>query len=451
MRSSLLSSVLVGLLALGYPVLSYAQGLVVPGAGAMHQSMGGASTAQGADALGAMYWNPAAMSLMPRSEVVLGGSAILANLKLGSTIPAGTFGPFPLETLSGETRSDSGVSLLSGLAFVYKPECSPFTYGMAIVSLAGGGVNYPGDPLNPILAPTGPFNRFVLGPQAGSLLIASMMPTVSYQVTEALAVGGGPMLDVAAVSFDPAFFGPPDDANGDGLFTFPSGSHSQPFWGGGFRLGAVYQMMECLALGFSFTSPQWFQTWTFNAKNEVGDPISFSTQFSLPTVLSAGVSYTGIENLMLNADVRWFDYATTKLLGTAPQDGGAGWKSIWAIALGARYQVSEQLSVQAGYIWNQNPISSNLTLFNTMLPLITQNTLSLGGYFQVNDALGMSLAWIHGFENSVSGGVFPLVGTSVSLKTDYDALVFGIHIKFGGSACTPIYAPASASLASPAG
>lgn len=434
-RNKLLAAAL--LTALGSCTTASAQGIIVPAAGGMHSSMGGASTAQGADALGALYWNPAAISWLPRSEVVIGGNAVLANTHLGSRIPAHAFGPLgPEETLAGETRSDSGVSLLSGLGFVYKQDGSPITFGLGMATLAGGGVNFPGDVSNPILAPTGPFNNVVLGPQAASLMIASIMPTASYQLSETLAIGVGPMIDVSVVSFDPAFFTAPNDANGDGLFSFPTGSHSQPFWGGGFRAGVSWRCSECLTFGFSFTSPQWFQTWKFNARNEVGDPYTFSTKMTLPTILSTGVSYTGIDRLMLNADVRWFDYANADLWGDDPRNGGAGWRSIWSLALGGRYQVSEQCSVQAGYIWNQNPIPENLALFNTMLPCITQNTLSLGGYYQLNESFGLSLAYIHGFENSISGTPFQLLKTSTTISTEYDALAFGIHIRFGGPTCT---------------
>ena len=72
---------------------------------------------------------------------------------------------------------------------------------------------------------------------------------------------------------------------------------------------------DCLNVGLSYTSPRWYETWRFNARDEVGNPLSFRKQLTLPQIFSTGVFYTGIENLVLSADVRWFDHATTKLLG----------------------------------------------------------------------------------------------------------------------------------------
>ncbi len=45
--------------------------------------------------------------------------------------------------------------------------------------------------------------------------------------------------------------------------------------------------------------------------------------------------------------------------------------------------------------------------------------------------MGLSLAYVHGFENSITGSVFPLLGTTTKLDTEYDSLVFGLHINFG--------------------
>ena len=123
--------------------------------------------------------------------------------------------------------------------------------------------------------------------------------------SDRLAIGGGPIVAVSVVSFDPAFFAPPNDASGDGLFSFPSGAHSRPFWGGGFRAGATYRITERLTAGFSFTSPVWFETWRFNARNEVGAPFQFSTQATLPMILSAGLAWCANDSIQLLADVRW--------------------------------------------------------------------------------------------------------------------------------------------------
>lgn len=400
--------------------------------------MGGASTAVATDAAGALYWNPATISSLPGSEVVLGSELVLPDIYLGSTVPAGAFGPLgPATTQSGRTRSDSGVVPTTAVALVYQPDEGQVTYGMGIATLAAGGVNFPGDPNNPLLAPVGPLGQFILGPQAASLMVLSMTPTASVQLTDKLAVGVGGMIDVAAVSFDPAFFGPTSQLRLIDPKQFPTGAHSRPFWGAGFRTGVTYKVTDAVTAGFSYSSPHWFETWQFNARDAAGNPIRFSTPFSLPQIFSGGLSYEGFERFLISADVRWFDYRTTDLLGVPVRQSGAGWDSIWSAALGACFLLTERLSVQAGYLYNQNPISSDLALFNTQLPAITTHTVSCGGHLRLNDFLGLSLAYAHGFENSISGGVFPVLGTSTTIESQYDSIAFNLHIRFGPRRAAP--------------
>lgn len=428
-----------------------AQGIMAGGSGAMHRSMAGASTALGVDAAGALYWNPAAISTLKSSEVVIGSELIIPDTHLGSTVGAGAFGPLgPLHGGSGYTRSDGGLVPTTGLGLVYKEEGSQLSSGIGIVTLAAGGVNFPGDPGNPILAPTGPLNGFILGPNAGSAMVLGIVPTASYQITECLAVGFGPMIDVSIVSFDPAFFGPTSQFSPTDPRTFPTGSHSRPFWGGGFRAGATYRVGEHIHTGFSFTSPQWFETWRFNARDVLGNPETFETQFTLPTILSAGVAFDGIERLLLAADVRYFDYRSTQLLGEPVRNGGAGWDSIWALALGAKFQLSDSMSVQAGYLFNQNPVQADLALFNTQLPALIMHTVSLGAHMQVNESIGLSMAYVHGFKNSITGSVFQLSGSSTTIDSSYDSFVLGIHVKFGASPCRTATATAVVADSRPA-
>jgi hypothetical protein len=73
MRTGLATRPVVVLAALAIPNEARAQGLYFPGGGAAHLSMGGASTATQVDAIGSIYWNPAAIGRLGRSPTA--GSA----------------------------------------------------------------------------------------------------------------------------------------------------------------------------------------------------------------------------------------------------------------------------------------------------------------------------------------------------------------------------------------
>ena len=87
-----------------------AQGLILAGAGPVHRSMAGVSVAAPVDALGANYWNPAAISGLPHSEVGFAGEFVYADAHLGSSAPR--------LGRQGLTRSDSGLGVLSGVTSI---------------------------------------------------------------------------------------------------------------------------------------------------------------------------------------------------------------------------------------------------------------------------------------------------------------------------------------------
>ncbi|MCI0639606.1 MAG: outer membrane protein transport protein [Gemmataceae bacterium] len=412
-RSALLGAALVFMSS----AAAQAQGIILPGSGGAHRSMGGVSTAIAVDAVGGNYWNPAAIATLPFNEVVIGGEFSYPEIHLGSTIPGFS---------SGSTRSDSGLGVLTGVGYVHHNVDKGLTTGLGLWTIGGGGVNYPGDPSNPVLSPTGPFQRFVLGPQAASLQLVQIAPSAAFRVTDKLAIGFGPTVDVAVVSMDPAFFGPPDDANGDGVLTFPTGTHTRPFWGGGFRAGLVYEVAPALSVGFSYTSQQWFEKWRFNARDEVGNPTSFAIDFSLPQFFSAGVAYRGIDGLILAADVRYIDYENSDLLGDT-----AKWQNIFALAVGAQYQLTRCLTLRAGYIFNENPIPNTATLLNSQLPGFIQHTASVGAMMQLNESMALSVGYVHAFKNEISGSIVERLGTSTSMDMAVQSLVFGLHVRFG--------------------
>jgi long-chain fatty acid transport protein len=429
MRIRSLYGLITLLAALAAPGGVQAQGLLLPGGGAAHLSMGGASTATPVDAIGALYWNPAAIGRLGRSEVALGGAFTFPNFYVDTAAP-GLFGQ-----RTGRTRSDSGVGVTSNLGVVYQPEEGPMTFGLGMNTLGGGGINFPGDVNNPLLSGVGPLGN-VQGPISANMALVQLAPTAAYKVTDRLVVGAGPTVTIAMTSFDPAFFAPPDDANGDGIGTFPTATHSRPFWGGGVRAGLVYSVTDQLDVGFGYTSPQWFETWKYYARNELGQPRTLTLDATVPAIYSWGVSYRATEKLLLSTDLRYVDYANSQLYGTPLSEGGLGWKSVFVAAAGARYQATERAALSVGYVFNENPIPSVGTLFNVQSPLITQHMVTVGTTVNVTDSISTSLGYAYGFNNSLTGPVREARGVGVKLESDVHLLTFTLQFRFGGCGCT---------------
>jgi long-chain fatty acid transport protein len=409
------------------------QGIIVPSAGPINSSMAGASTAAPVD-FGASYWNPAIISALEDQEFLLGSALALPSVHMQSSLTADSvLGRFPPTNRFGEARSDSGVASALATGFSFRlSEGSPLTLGFGVFGLVGGGVNFPGSAGTPILSPRIPPTYFGVGPIYADLSLLSLAPMASLQLTDNLAVGGGPIITSGVPTFNPAFFAPNPKAT-DGLANFPAATNARPYWGAGFQVGLFYELNQNWNMGFSYKSPVWQEKWDFNAAspNLVGRRIGI--QASLPEMFSWGVAYKGLPKTLIDVDVRYIDYANTSLFGTRVIDGGLGWKSVFAVALGGQYQATERLTIRAGYLYNTNPIPSPVTLFNVQAPGIIEHTLAVGASYLVTDNVTLSIAWMHGFRNAIEGSILQIPGSSVRLDAQNDIVWVGFNVRFGGS------------------
>jgi long-chain fatty acid transport protein len=407
------------------------QGIVIPSAGPINSSMAGASVAAPIE-LGGSYWNPAIISGLSSQEFLLGSALVFPDVNLESTIPANSIGGrFPATTRSGTSQSSSGVSSNLATGFSFRlTEDSPLTFGLGVFGLVGGGVNFGGSATTPILTPHQPPKYFGVGPIYANVAMIGINPMVSYQFTDRLAIGGGPVITSSSDNFAPAFFAP--TTGNLGLPSFPSATNSHPFWGAGFQLGLLYEVNDNWNVGFSYKSPIWQQRWEYNASTRTKAENPISLQASIPAIYSWGVAYKGIPKALIDVDLRYIDYANAELFGPSPASGGLGWKGVFAVATGAQYALTEKLTLRGGYLFNTNPIPAPLTLFNVQAPGITQHTLSLGASYALTDNITMTFAWMHGFDNSIQGPILQVPGTSIKLTSQVDQILMGINMTFGG-------------------
>jgi long-chain fatty acid transport protein len=412
------------------------QGLVLPGAGPINLSMAGASTATAID-VGGSYWNPATISGLPRSEMMLSSEFLFPSIHLQSALPAGAIGGgFPLTGRSGTSRSDSGVIGIPAAMVAFRlSDDSPWTMGLGTQYLVGGGVNFPGSAGTPVLSPHDPPRYFGLGPIYSNLAVGLSSIIASRRLTDKLAVAAGPLIAIESMIADPATFAKPVNPFLTGGYpTFPSAFHERPFWGGGFQVGLFYEVNDDWNVGFSYKSPIWQERWGFNSATASGAPNRVGVQASLPEIFSWGVAYKGFEKALIDVDLRYVDYANTSLFGQAapPAGTGLGWSSVFAVAIGAQYQATERFTLRAGYLFNTEPIPGEKTLLNVQMPGITQHMLAFGGTMQMTEDIAFSFAWTHSFRNALSGSLAQVPGSVVREDVQADALIAGLNVRFGG-------------------
>jgi long-chain fatty acid transport protein len=429
-RRAVIATLWLGLSLL--PGALRAQGVALSGVGPVNRGMSGASTAAPIDAAGALLWNPASISGLRRSEANFGIELLLPTEQLSSRFPA--FG------LEGATSGEPGVSPIPEAAFVHKNEDSPWAYGLGIFGIGGFQTNYPASLTNPVLTPQPP-NGVGLGRVSSMAEYYQIVPTVAATLTDRLSVGFAPTLTLARLDVNPVVLAAPNDANGDTSFTYPTGDGTRYHFGGGFQLGLYYLASDVWQVGLCFKSPQWFEEFRSNTTDELGRPVVSTARFDYPMIVSLGTSYTGIENWLIACDVRYFDYANADGFGSpAGFDAtgavtGLGWDSVFSVHTGVQYRATDRLSLRTGYQYNTNPIGSEEAFFNVASPLIIQHVASIGFSYHLTPDVIFSAAYLHGFENEVSGpihapGLGAIPGTSATSTVSADGLGAGLTIRY---------------------
>jgi len=412
-------------------------GALLSGVGPVNRSMAGASTAAPLDTLGAFLWNPATISTLP-DQVDFGLEVLIPQSTLASSVAAGSLGPgIPGADLSGATASRAGAFPLPEFGFVHRPEGSAWSYGVGVLAVAGFGANYRGDPTNPILSPNPPAGLGV-GPLFSQYALLQLVPTVALQVNDELSIGFSPIVDIATCSLDPGFVAAPDAAAG-GAPTYPPLTHGAYQWGGGFQLGAFWLTPSGWAFGASYKSQQWMNPFGYSSRDQLGRPTEPRFLLDAPMITSVGTSYSGFDRWLFALDLRYIDYANTPIYsgsGIAPDGAvrGLAFDSIFALAFGTQYRVSERMSLRGGYSYNTNPIRGSQAFTSIAAPLVLQHGLTCGGSYSFTDFFLASVAYGHYFENSVSGPFLgpagPVPGTSVRSSASADSIIAGVSFLY---------------------
>ncbi|MCL2118971.1 MAG: outer membrane protein transport protein [Planctomycetaceae bacterium] len=408
------------LLFIAFSGLARAQGILLRGIGAVNDSMAGTAIATPLDAAGAINANPASISGLQECQIGFDLGVIIPN----STVTSEIVG---VSATRATAYSDAGQIPAPTMSMVYR-NCphSRFTFGLAIAGVGGAASLYSAtdDGSNPILGGKA---------RAANVQIFEILPTVSYRVTDRLALGFSPVIGLASLSINPMPLGLTAGAPIDNYGT-------RYTWGGGFNVGLYYDLNCNWKTGFTFKSPVWTKSLQFigtntNANTGIITPSNPEFAIDLPMSLGWGVSYRGISNTVIGVDVRYMDYANTKgfrdIVGDNGTVIGLGWDSVWAVSTGIEHTLTDRLKLRAGYCYNTNPIPSESQHANVGSPLMMQHVLGLGCTIGLPKSLDAHLAWTHAFQKEESGLGQTAGGyVKVTNTAHADTLIAGITKRF---------------------
>ena len=419
--------------AIAFPNFAMGQGILIPWAGSVNQSMGGAGTAMPQDAIGATYWNPAAMSDMQHSELSTSLGMLFPVLETDSSVGFGA--------ISGSSDGNASFAALPYVGWVQKLPDPRLTMGMGIVAAAGIKTNYAASTTNPLFFP----QSNTLGAPGGFGQLYSeaeflqILPSLSYAVNQRLSVAVTPTVTVGQVIVDPLLFAAPDDADGSLQPRYPSGRGAKYQWGGGVQLSALYKANPCLNFGAMIKSPQWFDTLEITGTDELGRPRDLNVDVELPMIISVGVASTAITNTVVAVDFRYVDYKNTDGFGPSGfnPDGslaGLGWSNQFGLNVGIQRHISDVLTLRGGYFYNSDLLSDAEAMVAVAAPLHYQHGFSGGASIHLTCNASVNFAYTYSLENELSGPILtplgPMPGSNVTTRLSAHQGTMGIVVRY---------------------
>lgn len=428
-----LAIALGGALGVAAPASVFAtNGMFLIGYGTKSRGMGGVGITQSHDVMTSAA-NPATLSQLKGNRFDIGGDIFIVNSEAYMGVGADKA---RVESTPDHMAIADGVYLFPGLGASFKD--GDLTYGFTMVPVGGGGSRYDFNLFN--CANSTPKNcNDKLGV---SLAIMNINPTIAYQVNENNSVGATLVLGLQVFK-----------AYGLEQFTqFTSTQNNENLsdvgtdisYGAGIRLGWLGNFIDKkLTLGAEFTSKTYMTEFDdySNLFAEKGD-------LDTPGNIGLGISYSFTDELLVALDINYVMYEDVKSVSNAgpnlsgnpfPVDRatnalgesgglGFGWENQTVFKLGVSYDLNSAWTLRGGWNYAKSPLDEKTDiLFSTVAPAITQNHLTLGGTWQMDEDMELSFSYIHAFEYEQFGPTFINVEGGYTMEQDAFGASFGMN------------------------
>jgi long-chain fatty acid transport protein len=337
-------------------------------------SMGGTFTGVASDA-SAAFFNPGAMTFLEYSQLAVG-----ASFRLPSTSYLSPYtGNFDMENKLVAAAHLYGVGKLNDNMAVGISVNTPYNLH------SKWDDNWPG--------------RYVS--REAIIRAVYVQPSFSYMLNESFSVGGGPVIGLGKTLISKAV--PYSSNTGD--INMELEGHSV---GIGFNLGLFYKLNENFNIGVSYRSAvkmnikkgdATFSHVPTSLAESYPSSTGFKTEYKLPSVITAGVSYNLTRDLMLCADLNYttwkaFDSLRFSFNDRSSLDFGSGkfYHNTLTFRIGAQYELSEKVAVRAGAAIDQSPVDDEY--LSPEEPDADRIILSLGGSVKFGSRVTVDAAYM---------------------------------------------------------
>lgn len=346
--------------------------------GGQEGGMAGASLGVSNNAM-AMNNNPAGLTQIPNNELDLGFSLLMPKLTHQDMVgndKGGEDNRFPLPS------------------FGYAHNLDRFVIGIGVFAQGGMGADFKG--LNT-----------AFGTQDDTytnVRYLKVTPALAWRINNKWSVGAA--LNIGYSDMTMEFF---PNTMVPGMFAGMELRDVYSYGYGG-KFGVMYQPNSMVSIGAVYTTESVLDydhgSITFAGLGKYDAKVD---GFTWPQSLGVGIAIRPTPRLLLAADVTWYNWSKAmdkvSIKSNAPApfdqvDFNMKWNDQTVFAIGAAYQLTDRLTVRAGYNYGNNPVPEEH--LSPLFPAITEQHVAGGIGYKFSERWALDAAVEHAFEKSLT-------------------------------------------------
>ena len=322
-----------------------------------------------ADNASTAWHNPAGMTKLKRSEVSAGLGFGRSKVQFDADADTPTGG-----NDGGDAGSTAPLASFSG---VYKIN-EDWAAGLYAGGITGAALDYN----------NGWAGRFQA--EEVSLTLLGVSPTIAYQVTDWLSIGGGPVLVYGTLDYElavppPAGTGRVDIEDADDIDVAGT-------------VGAVIDLSEGTRIGLTYQSETKLDLEGNTSVDPIGAEFNATLQLVFPQKVNVGIYHDINEQFALLGSIRWEDWSSFDEIPVSTEQGSnaipRNWNDTYGISLGLHYKPIENILLQAGFGYDTSPVSDGNRTAD--MPVDRQIRYALGAQYSISDraTIGGSVVYV---------------------------------------------------------
>ena len=390
---------------------SYGLGFRIPDQGAAGTARGDAFAAT-ADDPSAIYYNPAGITQLEGTRVLLGGYAISLKSRVSLDAP-------------GDNRDFSSINThLQAIPTFYatwKSQSMPIALGLGVYVPFGFALTYPDDT---------PFRTIA---RKGSLQYTTLNPVVAWKITDTLSVAAGPTINYGRAELDRGVLAPGDNFRfkGDG---FSCGFDAGIMWDPHrmHHFGLTYHS----ASRVDFSGHSSVDTAAFNVATPFG-PFKVpgihtrddaDAVFDMPQTITVGYSFRPADDWNFEFNLDWTDWDNLNTVTLHQTSGDVAipfnWRSSFMYEFGITKKFAHNFRASVGYVYSENSVPNDS--FSPSVPDSNRHIFS-AGFGQGYDHFNWMLAYQYAYgpartvsQGTAADGTYRFDSHAVTLSLGYN-------------------------------